>query len=47
MTRVYLDTSIYNRPLDDQTQAKIFLETQAVVLILNLIESKLIGKDSG
>jgi predicted nucleic acid-binding protein len=40
MTRVYLDTSIYNRPLDDQSQAKIFLETQAVVFILNLIESQ-------
>lgn len=38
MIRVYLDTSVYNRPLDDQTQPKIFLETQAVVLILQLIE---------
>ncbi len=42
MVKVYLDTSIYNRPFDDQTQAKIFLETQAVVLILNMIENKLI-----
>ncbi|MGF1587636.1 MAG: PIN domain-containing protein [Pleurocapsa sp.] len=48
MTRLYLDTSIYNRPLDDQTQAKIFLETQAVVLILNLIDSQLVELvDSG
>ncbi|BDI20432.1 hypothetical protein ANSO36C_62340 [Nostoc cf. commune SO-36] len=33
MSRVYLDTSIYNRPFDDQTQPKVFLETQAVILI--------------
>lgn len=42
MLKVYLDTSIYNRPFDDQTQAKIFLETQAVVLILGMVESDLI-----
>ena len=28
MTRIYLDTSAYNRPFDDQTQPKIFLESQ-------------------
>ena len=38
MTRVYLDTSTYNRPFDDQTQPKIFLETQAVVIILQMVE---------
>lgn len=42
MTRVYLDTSIYNRPFDDQTQPKVFLETQAVILILQMVEAKLI-----
>ncbi|HLP91519.1 MAG TPA: PIN domain-containing protein [Nostocaceae cyanobacterium] len=42
MTRVYLDISIYNRPFDDQTQPKIFLETQAVILILQLVEVRLI-----
>ncbi|MEH1934841.1 MAG: PIN domain-containing protein [Nostoc sp.] len=42
MTRVYLDTSIYNRPFDDQTQPKIFLETQAIILILQMIEARLI-----
>ncbi len=42
MTRVYLDTSIYNRPFDDQTQPKIFLETQAVILILQMVEAKLV-----
>lgn len=40
MTRVYLDTSIYNRPFDDQTQPKIFLESQAVVIILQMIEAE-------
>jgi predicted nucleic acid-binding protein len=38
--RVYLDTSIYNRPFDDQTQAKVFLETQAVLIILQMVEDK-------
>jgi len=38
--RVYLDTSVYNRPYDNQTQAKIYLETQAVLIILNLIETQ-------
>ena len=42
MTLVYLDTSIYNRPFDDQTQPKIYLETQAVILILQMVEAKLI-----
>jgi predicted nucleic acid-binding protein len=40
MMRVYLDTSVYNRPYDDQTQSKIYLETQAVLIILNLIETQ-------
>ncbi|PSB05850.1 PIN domain-containing protein [filamentous cyanobacterium CCP2] len=42
MTRVYLDTSTYNRPFDDQTQPKIFLETQAVIIILQMVEVKAI-----
>jgi predicted nucleic acid-binding protein len=42
MSRVYLDTSIYNRPFDDQTQPKIHLETQAVIVILQMVEGKLI-----
>jgi predicted nucleic acid-binding protein len=37
-----LDTSVYNRLFDDQTQPKIFLETQAIVLILQMLESDLI-----
>ena len=38
--RVYLDTGVYNRLYDDQSQARIYLETQAVLIIFNLIESK-------
>jgi len=40
MAKVYLDTSAYNRPFNDQTQPKIFLELQAVVIILQLVETK-------
>lgn len=39
MTRVYLDTSAYNRPFDNQTQPRIFLETHAVIIILQMIEA--------
>ncbi len=39
MIRVYLDTSVYNRLYDDRSQASIFLEMQATISILNLIES--------
>lgn len=36
--KVYLDTSVYNRPFDDQKQARIWLETLAFSVILQLIE---------
>ena len=39
MVRLYFDTSAYNRPFDDQTQPKIFLESQAVAIILQMIEA--------
>ena len=42
MAKIYLDTSIYNRPFDDQTQPKIFLESQAVAIILQIVETKLV-----
>jgi predicted nucleic acid-binding protein len=42
MTKIYLDTSAYNRPFDDQTQPKIFLESQAVVIILQMVETKMV-----
>lgn len=38
--RVYLDTSVYNRLYDDKNQISIFLEMQATISILNLIETK-------
>jgi len=42
MKKVYLDTSAYSRPFDDQTQPKIFLESQAVVIILQMVETKIV-----
>lgn len=36
--RIYIDTSVFNRPFDDQTQPRIILETQALRTILQLIE---------
>jgi len=38
--RLYLDTSVLNRPFDDQSQVKVFLETQAMLLILQMIASQ-------
>jgi len=37
--KIYIDTSAYNRPFDDQTQPRIWLETLALGLILQLVES--------
>lgn len=37
--RIYLDTSVYNRPFDDQQQPRIWLETMALSVILQMIES--------
>jgi len=37
--RIYLDVSCLNRPGDDQTQMRIRLETEAVSLIMERIES--------
>ncbi len=36
---VYLDNSVLSRPFDDQFQARIALETEAVVAVLALIQS--------
>jgi predicted nucleic acid-binding protein len=38
MIRIYLDTSVYNRPFDDQTQNRIWLESQSLAIILRLVE---------
>ena len=37
--KIYIDTSVYNRPFDDQTQPRIWLETLALGLILQVIEA--------
>lgn len=39
VTTLYLDTSIYNRPFDDQSQMRIRLETVAISMVLALIET--------
>jgi predicted nucleic acid-binding protein len=38
MTKVYLDTCCLNRPFDDQTQERVRLEAEAVLVILSRIE---------
>lgn len=38
--RVYLDTCVFNRPFDDQTQPRIWLETLALSVILQMIENR-------
>jgi len=36
---LYVDTSAYNRPFDDQSRPKVFLETQSVIIILQMIQA--------
>lgn len=38
--RIYLDNCCYNRPYDDQSQIRIYLETQAKLYIQNMIKHK-------
>lgn len=38
MTKIYLDTNIYNRPFDDQAQVRIRLETIAIFSVLQKIK---------
>jgi len=33
--KLYLDLCCFNRPYDDQTQARVRLETEAVILLLS------------
>ena len=40
MIKVYLDNCAYNRPYDDQSQAKIELETQAKLKIQRMIKEQ-------
>ncbi|BDI17678.1 MULTISPECIES: PIN domain-containing protein [Nostoc] len=37
--KIYLDACCLNRPFDDQTQSRIYLEAQAVMTILNQCQS--------
>lgn len=39
--RLYLDVSCLNRPFDDQSQVRIRLETEAITLILERLDSGL------
>lgn len=39
MTRIYLDTCCLNRPFDDQAQDRIRLETEALLTIVERLES--------
>jgi len=36
--KIYLDVCCFNRPFDDQTQERIKLETEAILLILKRFE---------
>ena len=38
--RVYLDNCSYNRPYDDQSQMRIYLETQAKLHIQDMIRQE-------
>lgn len=38
--KIYLDTSVYNRPFDDQSQPRIWLESVSFSMILKLIETQ-------
>ncbi len=40
MTKIYLDNCVLNRPFDDQSQERVRLETEAILLILSRIERK-------
>src|SRR5215211_7649369 len=40
MTKIYLDNCVLNRPFYDQSQERIRLETEAIVLLLARLERK-------
>lgn len=37
--KIYLDTSVYNRAFDNQSQPRIWMETLALALVLQLVEA--------
>lgn len=39
--KIYLDTNVYFRSSDDQSQPRIYLESQAILTIFNAIEKKI------
>ena len=40
MIKIYLDNCVLNRPFDDQSQERVRLETEAIVLLLARLERK-------
>lgn len=40
MLKIYIDNSALNRPFDDQSQERVRLETEAVILLLSRLERK-------
>ena len=40
MTKIYLDNCVLNRPFDDQSQERVRLETEAIILLLSRLERK-------
>lgn len=40
MTKIYLDNCVLNRPFDDQSQERIRLETEAIILLMSRLERK-------
>ena len=38
MTKIYMDVCCWNRPFDDQTQARVHLEAEAVLAVVSEIE---------
>ena len=44
MPTVYLDVCCLNRPFDDQTQDRIRLESEAVLLILTTLNFRIFGR---
>ena len=40
MTKIYLVNCVLNRPFDDQSQERVRLETEAIILLLSRVERK-------
>jgi predicted nucleic acid-binding protein len=40
--KIYIDTSVYNRPFDDQAQPRIWLETLSLSIILQMISRDIV-----